>query len=314
MENKKALHLMDANFRKSGKIMVAMSFCFKKSESPAKSVRRVSCERISVARERLREGSQSAAIHDVRREIKKLRAMFRLARGERKRGKDRKIVKSLREAAGNLAATRDARVMLKAFEKLTGSDTRLFAEIEGLLRRHCRREARRFQRNDFVAALDRILRKIERRVGGLKIKASGWAAIEPGLKDSYARSWKAFALARRKPLSENFHEWRKHAKNLRYYFQLLRPAWSAELRAMTDEMELLGRRLGDEHDLALLQQFTARQCTKQVNEAAALNALIQSRQTELRAAALKMGLRLYAEPPAALCRKLRKCWNLWRGE
>ena len=291
-----------------------MPFRFKKSESPAKAVRRVSRERISVARERLRDGSHSAVIHDVRREIKKLRAIFRLARGESERGKYRKNVKALREAACYLAAPRDARVRLKAFEKLNGSDAQRFAEIEKMLRKHCRRETRRFRKNDFIAAADRILRKIERRLGGLKIKASGWAAIEPGLKESYTRGWKAFALVRRKPLLENFHEWRKHVKNLWFYFQLLRPAWPAELRAMTDELELLGRYLGDEHDLVLLQQFAARHCAKQINEAAALDSLIQSRQMELRAAALKLGSRLYAETPASLCGKLRSCWNLWRGE
>jgi len=291
-----------------------MPFRFKKSESPVKAVRRVSLERIGVARERLRDGGHSAAIHDVRREIKKLRAIFRLARGESKRGKYRRSVKALREIAGNLAATRDARMMLNAFEKLTGGDARRFAEIEKMLRKHCHRETRRFRKNDFVAVADRVLRKIERRLDGLKIKASGWAAIEPGFKDSYARGWKAFALVRRKPPSENFHEWRKHVKNLWFYFQLLRPAWPAELRAMTDELKLLGRHLGDEHDLALLQQFAARHCAKQINEAAALDSLIQSRQMELRAAALKLGSRLYAEPPAALCRKLRDCWNLWRDK
>ena len=97
-----------------------MPFRFKKSESPAKSVRRVCRERIGAARERLREGGRSAAIHDVRREIKKLRAIFRLARDGAGYGNYRKGVKALREAAGYLAAPRDARVMLKAFEKLTG--------------------------------------------------------------------------------------------------------------------------------------------------------------------------------------------------
>jgi CHAD domain-containing protein len=313
MKNKNGVSLIDAVFRKSAKLSVAMPFRFKKSESPAKAVRRVTRERIHVARERLREGGHSEAIHDVRREIKKLRAIFRLARGERKRGKYRKSVKALRAAADYLAALRDARVMLKVFEKLTGNDARRFAEVEKELRRHCRRESRRFRENDFVAAADRILLKIERQVGRLELKASGWAAIEPGLKESYARGWKAFALARRKPLPENFHDWRKHVKTLWYYFQLLRPAWPLEMRVMMDELELLGGQLGEEHDLALLKQFAARQRAGQIHEAAALNVLIESRQTELRAAALKLGSKLYSEPPAALCRKLRVFWNLWRG-
>jgi len=291
-----------------------MPFRFKKSESPAKGVRRVCRERIGAARERLRQGSHSAAIHDVRREIKKLRAIFRLARWIPDAGRHRKSVKALREAAGYLAAPRDARVMLKAFEKLTGSAARRFVEIEKMLHKHCRRETRRFQKNDFIAAADRILRKIDRRVGNLKIKASGWAAIEPGLKQSYVRGREACELVCRKPLPENFHDWRKHVKNLWYYFQLLRPAWPAEASAYTDELELLGGHLGEDHDLFLLHQFAAEHCAGRAGEVVALNRLIESRQKKLRAAALKLGSRLYAEAPTVICRKLGNYWNSWRGK
>jgi CHAD domain-containing protein len=291
-----------------------MPFRFKKSESPAKAVRRVCRERIGAARARLRQGARSAAIHDVRREIKKLRAIFRLARNGSGGGAYRKSVKALRKAAVCLAAPRDARVRLKAFEKLAGHPARRFAGIEKTLHKHCRRETRRFQTNDSVALADRILRKIDRRVRGLKIKASGWAAIEPGLKASYVRGREACALARRKPLPENFHDWRKHVKNLWYYFQLLHPAWPAEIRAMTGELELLGGQLGEDHDLCLLEQFVERHCARQASEAAALKQLIESRQRNLRAAALKLGSRLYAETPAVLCRRLGNVWNDWRGE
>jgi CHAD domain-containing protein len=291
-----------------------MPFRFKKSESPAKAVRRVSRERISVARERLREGGHPAAIHDVRREIKKLRAIFRLARDGARHGKYRKSVKSLRAAAGYLAAPRDARVRLKAFEKLAGDEARRFPEIEKKLRAHCRRETRRFRRNDIIAAADRILRQIDRRVGGLKMKTSGWPAIEPGLKESYVHGQDACALTRRKPLPENFHDWRKHVKNLWYYSQLLRPAWPAEMRARTDDLELLAGQLGEDHDLFLLEQFVTRHCGGLVGEATRLNRQIQSRQEALRAAALELGARLYFEAPMPLCRRLENYWNAWHGK
>ncbi|HUB86796.1 MAG TPA: CHAD domain-containing protein [Verrucomicrobiae bacterium] len=291
-----------------------MPFQFKKRESPAKAVRRVCRERIGAARERLREGGKPAAIHDVRREIKKLRAVFRLARNGAGHGKYRKSVKALRTAADELAAPRDARVMLKAFEKLAGKSAGQFPETEKALRRHCRREARRFRKKDSVAAADRILRKVDRRVGGLKIKASGWAAMEPGLRESYERGREASELVHRKPLPENFHDWRKHVKNLWYYFQLLRPAWPAEMRAMTDELESLAGQLGEDHDLFLLNQFATKNCAKHALEVATLNRRIESRQRELRAAALKLGSRLYAETPAMLCRRLENCWNLWHGK
>jgi hypothetical protein len=87
-----------------------------------------------------------------------------------------------------------------------------------------------------------------------------------------------------------------------------------EGRVFTDELELRGAQLGNDHDLALLQQFVAEHCAGRAGEAGALNQLIESRQKQLRVAALKLGSRLYAEPAAALCRRLENYWNAWRGK
>jgi CHAD domain-containing protein len=288
-----------------------MPFRFKKSESPAKAVRRVCRERIGAALGGLRKGDHPAAVHGVRKEIKKLRAIFRLVRGEIGRGTYRKGARALREAADSLAAPRDARVTLKAFEKLAGHSARRFGGIERALRKHARREAERIRKDDSLTRAEQLLRKADRRVDDLKIKAAGWSAIEPGLKESYRRGRGACRLARQKPSPENFHDWRKHVKNLWHYFCLLHPAWPAEARAYTDELELLGRHLGEDHDLFLLQQFVAKHCAGRAGEAKALNRLIESRQKQLRVAALKLGLRLYTEPPATLCRRLENYWNSW---
>ena len=149
-------------------------------------------------------------------------------------------------------------------------------------------------------------------MGDLKIKAAGWAAIEPGLKESYVRGQEACALARRNPLPENFHDWRKHVKILWHYFCLLHPAWPAEARAMTDKLELLAAHLGEDHDLALLRQFVAKHCAGRSGGAALLKRLIGERQRKLRAAALELGSRLYAETPEEFCRRLENYWKVWR--
>src|SRR5580704_17531461 len=156
-----------------------MPFRFKKSESPAKALRRVCRERVGAALDCLRQPQHPAAVHGARKEIKKLRALFRLVRGEISVGTYRKGVKALRTAADCLAATRDARVMLKAFEKLTGRAARRYAAIEKSMHKHARREARRFHKDDAVALAERLLRKTHRGVGNLKIKLSGWASIAP---------------------------------------------------------------------------------------------------------------------------------------
>ena len=221
-----------------------MPFRFKKSESPAKAVRRVCRERVGAALGRLRKPDSPAAVHGVRKEIKKLRALFRLVRAEIGRGVYRKGAKALREAADSLTAPRDARVMLKVFGKLAGRDARKFAGIEKALRKNCRQESRRFRKKDSAAAADRILRKTSRRVGELKIKAVGWAAIEPGLKESYRRGREACRLAGQQPSPENFHDWRKHVKDLWHYFCLLYPAWPRGSARIHGRSGVAGRTAG----------------------------------------------------------------------
>ena len=281
-----------------------MPFRFKKSESPAKAVRRVCRERVGAALDCLRKPRRPAAVHGARKEIKKLRAIFRLVRGEIGAGAYRKNMEILRAAADCLATARDARVMLKAFEKLTGSSASKFTGIKTALQENARREGRQFRKNNSVAQADRLLRKTRRRVGSLKIGASGWVAIEPRLKLSYERGREGYRLACEQPAPENFHEWRKHVKDHWYYFCLLHPIRPAATRAMTDQLELLGEQLGEDHDLFLLQKFTAEHCATHAAEVAALNRLLESRQKKLRAATKKSGTRFYAETPAKFCRRL----------
>jgi CHAD domain-containing protein len=290
-----------------------MPFHFKKAEPPERAVRRLCREHIGEARVRLLKTRHPAAVHGARKEIKKLRAIFRLVREEIGRAVYRRAGKSLRRAAGQLAAPRDARVMFQAFKQLAGRDAaRRFPVIHRALQKHCRRETRRFQGDDSLAVAERLLRKTGRRVAGLKFAATGWPAIEPGLRQSYRRGRQAGELARRQPSAEHFHAWRKEVKTFWHQLRLLCPDWPASARRLTDKLDRLAGLLGENHDLALLKQFVTEQ--PQTGETAALNQLIESRQKKLRAAALKLGAQLYQKAPATVCRQLGKDWTAWHGQ
>jgi len=266
-----------------------MAYHFKLSEAPAVAVRRVCCECIGEALKRLEKPNHPAAIHTARKEIKKLRAIFNLVRQEIGRGAHRKNNATLREAATHLAVPRDARVMFKAFEKLSGQPAKQFGDMAAKLKRHSQREARQFRKSDLVARAKKLLRKTNRRIGRLKIKATGWTVLEPGWKEGYELGRKACDLARRDPDPEHLHEWRKRVKQLWYYFRLLGPG----RHTVMEDLQSLGELLGDEHDLFLLQQFVAVHGRGLSWEETALNRLIATRRKELRLAALKLGSRLY---------------------
>ncbi|HEY1489770.1 MAG TPA: CHAD domain-containing protein, partial [Verrucomicrobiae bacterium] len=245
--------------------------------------------------------------------IKKLRALLRLVQGGIGRDDHRKTENALCRATDLVAASRDARVMLQAFEQLAEDKAaRRFPKIWQALQKNRRREARRFRDNDSIAAAKKYLRKTDQRWAGLKIKISGWAAIEPGLRESIRRGRQSCELALRQASSERFHDWRKQVKNFWHQFRLLCPAWPAAARGLIDRLEHLGELLGKEHDLSLLKQFIQDHCADEAGEVAAMNRLIEARQKKLRAAALRLGARLYAETPVVICRRLGNYWNGWR--
>ncbi|HEY3931172.1 MAG TPA: CHAD domain-containing protein [Verrucomicrobiae bacterium] len=297
---------------------ILVPFCFKRKESVRKAVRRICRERVHEALKCLRHTNHLECVHEVRKEIKKLRAILRLIRGEIGKGIYRRNTNALRTAANHLTAIRDAHVTLNAFEKLTHHfarklPARPLPEIKKALRKNCRRRERKFLKGNSVPAVRKILQAFRGRGRNLKIESDGWAAICPGLKQSYCRGKNALKTVGKNPSPENFHEWRKRVKDLWHQIKLLCPAWPQELRAAADELESLGEFLGDDHDLVMLKKFLADACGK-IEGAKLLNELIELRQKELRSAGLKLGVKFFAEKPVAFCRRFENYWKIWRSE
>lgn len=295
-----------------------MAFHFKKRESPTTAVRRLSRERIGKALDYLWKCDRLEAIHSVRKEIKKVRATLGLVRGKMRANAYRKCVKTLRAAAKRLQDPRDARVRPQALERLivhfqNRLPARSFAAIEKVLSQNCRKEVREFRKGKSVTAVGRLLQKIYRGTGDLKVKANGWTALQAGLQENYSDGRKAYETALNETSPENLHEWRKHVQNLWHQLRLLCPIRPDHLRVAAGELKTLSQQLGDDHDLVMLKQFVARRCARRLPaEAKLLNELIERREKELRTAAFALGSRFYTETPAVFCRRLENYWHAWR--
>lgn len=290
-----------------------MPFRFKKKESVAKAVRRLCCERLEDALETLEKSARFEAVHGVRKEIKKLRSILRLTRGEIGKTTYRKHNQTLREAAGLLTAFRDAQVKLSAFDDLAKhfKDTLpAHSEIKNALRDNCRAEEKKL--SVAVEPLKAILSESKEELDHLKLKSKGWQAIGPGLKKIYGRGQEAFETVDREPSEENFHEWRKRVKNLGHQLSLLYPARPRKLGSRMEKLEKLGDLLGDDHDLFMLREFVAKKFphTHAINT---FQEMIVTRQEKLRSAALKVGGRFYKEKANRFCRRIGDYWKGWRG-
>jgi CHAD domain-containing protein len=298
-----------------------MAFEFKRKESVRKAVKRFGCQQIEQALADLKHCHRLEAVHKIRKKIKALRALLRLVRDAVPRSDYRACCKGLREAADLLSGARDAHVKVNALACLIGRfrselGPRPFRETHSLLAADCREQQAALSRSRAPAKVERVLRKLRGMFASLDLKRSGWRALGPGIRHAYRDGRRGFRLARTKGIPENFHEWRKRAKDLFYQIELLCPIWPEQMEAVRTELKQLGQLLGDDHDLFLLSEpETAKRFRKRAPaEAEALEALVAEQQRDLRQKALALGARFYHEKPDSFCKRLAHYWKRWRTE
>jgi len=283
----------------------------KRKEPIGPALRRICQRHLDKALAGLARTDRSETIHTVRKEIKKLRAVFRLLEGTRHRKKYRAIARLLRLAPKPLAAPRDARVRCRAFELLVQSKPGQFGKTRRQLRTSSQRAEIRFYDFKSAARTRDLLKKARRRLGNLGFKRFDWPDLRRGLEASLAGGREAYQRAGEYSAASHLHEWRKQVKDLGYQLDFLCAHWPAKTRARLAALERLGDELGHEHDLALLEHFV-RARGKPGSETTSLQALIATRRKQLATSIRRLGSRLYTGSLAAVCAQVETDWRTWR--
>jgi CHAD domain-containing protein len=299
--------------------MSSHAYRLKSEEGAAEGLRRIATGRAEKALERLAvvdEESLAAAIHGARKDLKKLRAVLRLIRKELGRDLFKAESRRYRDAGRLLAGSRDAEVKLETLRALRGElDDNLAAGSCPLWEQALERE------RDEIAAGDGGSDKIDEaahaieggrdRIRDWRLRTDSWKLLEPGLSKGYRDGRWAMKQVLADPSTENVHRWRKRAKDHWYQLRILHDAWPELLGETAEQAHALADRLGEHHDLAVLE-LDLRSRTD-LGERGAFEAAIAQRQEELLEAALDSGRRLYAEKPKPFRRRLERYWLAWRG-
>lgn len=296
-----------------------MAFEFNRKESLTQAFQRIAQSQVKDARETLNHCGQLDAVHEIRKNIKKLRSLLRLLRIGVDRKAYRRCTTTLRESARLLGPPRDAHVKVNALRDLIihfrqQLSSRPFSHTKRMLVGDCQAARRLLSERRAKKKLAPLLQDFSKETRALKIRPSGWATLGPGVKRGYRAGRRGYRLALRENTPEAFHEWRKQVKSLLYQTHLLCHIWPEQMSAAEAELKELGQRLGDDHDLFLL---TEPKLLKRIRkgdgeEAETLKALVTLRQQELRSQALALGARFYQEKPAAFCKRLAGYWKRWR--
>jgi CHAD domain-containing protein len=254
-----------------------------------------------------------AAIHEARKCCKRLRGLLRLVRSGLGDEIYRRENAALRDAARRLSAPRDAEALLETYDKLSDRfgdeiDRRRIVPVwRALAARHA--TLGEADLGAPIAAFCADLRAVRERVACWP-PAEDFDVVSSGLKRTYRRARRAMRVAYDAPSGERFHDWRKRVKYHRYHLELLTELWPRQIEGRRKEVKALGGRLGDEHDLAVLQAtLTTEDGDFGESSARTLLALAERRREELRAAMWPLGQRLFAERPKAFARRFEVYWR-----
>ena len=269
-------------------------------------IARVARGRIDHALDELSGNSESTpeeAVHEARKDMKKLRALLRLARGELGKETFARENACFRDAARELAGTRDSDVMLDTLASLD-LPSWLGGELRKLIQAHLPRDGTR-DREAAAARAVAILREARERVDDWPLSHDSFEAVAKGLGRTYRRGRRALKAALDEPTAEALHEWRKRVKDLWYEHTLLRELWPPVMSAAGDEAHELSDWLGDDHDLVVLAAWVRGHLDPDPDFSEA----VIRRREELQRQAFALGERLYAEKPSAYMRRIEGLWN-----
>lgn len=295
---------------------MAPTYAFLPEETVVEAASRVGREQLDKAIAELTTRSAhdpDKAIHNARKAIKRERSLLRLLGGALSRRERRRENAALRDAARRLSGARDAAALVTATDALSNRfagqlPERAFTTI---------REALAGDQDSHTATIDVAARvtataseldAVRGRSAGWELRRDGWSALDAGLVRAYARGRKALTKARRSRSDDALHGLRKRVKDLWYQSQLLAEVGGPMLAGQAEDAHRLANLLGDDHDLAVLDETLARSVSVPV-DVDGVRDLIAHRRDELQAEAFRLGRRVYAEPPKAFRRRMRRYWR-----
>ncbi len=241
-------------------------------------------------------------VHDARKALKRLRALVRFVRGAVGESTYRATNAALADAAKGVSDARDSAVMIETFARLAQGAAEANAIAQSLRRtRTASQKNEGRDRERAVAILRAEIPKVEAWV----FREDGFAALSDGAIAAYRGARRKLRGARD---GVALHELRKRTKDVQYQTQLLHDVWPAAMKAWGKALDELGDRLGEDHDLFLLQERLA---TKP--EGARFIERAEIRRRELVEESLPIAARIFAEKPDAYAARLEAWFGAWHA-
>ena len=286
------------------------------------ALKRMALEQLAVVREGFTlpedELLLDGRVHLARKAAKRTRALLRLVRAELGTEVFRNENAVIRDQSRRLSDMRIARVLVTTFDGFTPVDLpdvpmsgfRMIRNI--LVDHHASLAAALRADQDGLAAAKVAIDCSCRRIGAWippETYQQGMAALEPNIRRIYRQGRVAMRAAESESNAHGFHDWRKRVNYLRYQMEALSGGAQPPIRLLSESLHALSEILGDEHDLADLEDHL-RDRADQVPEEylEELFASANERRRLLQRTALDAGHELYAAKPGTFMTTLAESW------
>ncbi len=262
------------------------------------------------------EETRHEAVHTARKCFKKIRAALRLVRDEADFYEKQNVF--FRDLGRQISDVRDATSMLETVGNLREHyDSKLyknaFTELETALKNHREKLAEElWKEGDILNEIADKLKSKKEEVPHWTLKVEGFSEIKPSVKRVYKRGKHRLADCENRGNAEDFHQWRKRAKYLRYQLRMLYDAWPAVLKTLEAELHEITDLVGEDHDLHVLKEWVKMTgfTFSQPDEQELFEAISSHRQENLKTWALLLGERWYYQTPSGFTDRLEHYWQV----
>ncbi len=299
-----------------------MPYYLEANESNIDGVRRLIIECIDqniVELTILPEG-RDEAIHNSRKNFKRIRAALRLVRDEIGEEIYKRENLRFRDASRKLSRARDSWVLVQTYNEIIKKygDQPLRVRFESipqsLTRNYEQILAEDLNDHQLMPQIIDTMKDAKICIQGFPAFREGFSAFQGGVRRVYFRGQRAMHKAYLHTNPENFHEWRKRTKYLWHLIEILVNTQPNVLENLANDLHDLSDYLGIDHDLAVLLSVISTKFKGAETEPGflALIQLIEKERLEVETLARDLGDRLYFDSPEDFTRQLGVYWNSWR--
>ena len=257
------------------------------------------------------ELTDAEAVHEVRKALKRWRALLRLLARPLGEQADQMRAEA-RELMRALSGARDAQCSLDALADLRKTDVPLSATSMGTIHTRLTEIKDAAEQKSFTKTMrDRLSRYLDYATLSLErwpLKAINFDAVADGLISTYRRARQLLPENWPDADAEHLHDLRRRVVEHRHQMDLIEPLWPRLGQVWAEEAQRLRNRLGACQDLAVLTSLTAPH-QPLAHWRSRLTPVIETRRASHLKTAARLAGRLFAEKPKAFRRRIAALWS-----